>query len=567
MAKIYPKFVDDFHGSYGENQIFESLKKLNDDWIIIHSVNWQKQNINGRISWGEADFLIMNQNYGILVVEVKSGGISYKDGNWYQTRFDNGLTTKMKNPFSQANRSKYKIKDLIEDTFGYSEKVFVDKIVWFPSITKDDFKKIKLPLEYNENLILTKDSLSIPEQSLKNSFRYYNSTHFNNISNLAYEKIFNMILPEFNLIPALSSKKDEIEYRFAQLTKEQEKVLEFVEFQNTIAIEGSAGTGKTFIALEYARRNSEVGKVLFLCFNRYLYKFLESNYICNNVEYYNIHSFISNKNNKRVLLTDNNMLKELKEIDFSSLNYNFIVIDEAQDFDFNIIKYLYELSIDKKINFVIFYDKNQQVIKSNFSNILKDFDCKLTLKNNCRNTIKIQSTINSIFNLPLSYYCYSIEGRMPNVFYSENKNNIIKDIEKKIDSLLSSGYTFEDITILTLKTEIDSLLYGVERIGRYKISSNLINNESIFFTTSKKFKGLESNVIIVIDYDFKNKDEEYIRNYYVSTSRAKMDLIIYSSNSDSDIKEEGYKINPDFSPLASISSKYKVKIKKLKNLD
>lgn len=31
MAKIFPKFVDDFHGSYGEEQIFKSLKK----WTIL----------------------------------------------------------------------------------------------------------------------------------------------------------------------------------------------------------------------------------------------------------------------------------------------------------------------------------------------------------------------------------------------------------------------------------------------------------------------------------------------------------------------------------------------------
>ena len=67
MAKIYPKFVDDFHGSYGEEQIFKSLEKMNDYWTVFHSINWQKRNINGKISWGEADFLIMNKNYGVLV--------------------------------------------------------------------------------------------------------------------------------------------------------------------------------------------------------------------------------------------------------------------------------------------------------------------------------------------------------------------------------------------------------------------------------------------------------------------------------------------------------------------
>ena len=52
--------------------------------------------------------------YGILVIEVKSGGISFKDGKWYQTRIDNNEVNEMKNPFNQANRSKYKLIDEIE---------------------------------------------------------------------------------------------------------------------------------------------------------------------------------------------------------------------------------------------------------------------------------------------------------------------------------------------------------------------------------------------------------------------------------------------------------------------
>lgn len=432
MAKIYPKFVDDFHGSYGEEQIFKSLKALNDSWTIFHSINWQKRNINGKISWGEADFVIMNKNYGILVVEVKSGGITFKDGEWYQARLDNNEINKMKNPFSQANRSKYKFRELFENRFGFSEKIFVEKIVWFPSITDEELNNIQLPQEYDKRLILTSNSLSNPEKSII-----------------------------------------------------------------------GAST-----------------------------------------------------------ITDNNMLKELKNIDITKLGYTTIIIDEAQDYDFSILKYLRDISVENNYNIVIFYDKNQQVIKSNFSSIIKDFDCKLTLKNNCRNTIKIQSTINSIFSLPLNYYCYSIEGIMPSMYYSDSKDSIISSIESEIDKLLSNGAKIEDITILTLLTENESILSGASHIGRYEIS-NSREKDKIFFTTSRKFKGLESDAVIVVDFDIRNNSEDFIRNFYVSTSRAKINLLIYSNNNDWEINKTGISINSDFSPIASISSKYKVKFKKI----
>lgn len=561
MAKIFPKFVDDFHGSYGEEQIFKSLKSLNDTWTIFHSINWQRRNINGKISWGEADFVIMNKNYGILVVEVKSGGITFKNGEWYQTRLDNNETIKMKNPFNQANRSKYKFRELFENKFGYSEKVFVEKIVWFPSISDEELNSIVLPPEYDKRLILTSNSLSRPENAIIGAYNYYNSTKFNKISDSAYKEIFNLMLPEFNLIPGLSSKYDEINYRFNQLTKEQEKILNFIEFQNTIAIEGGAGTGKTFIALEYARRASNNGKVLFLCFNKYLNDFLKNNYSYNNVDFFNIYGFIA-KHIGANTITDNNILKELKNINIKELEYKTIIIDEAQDYEFSVLNYLRDFAVNNKYNFVMFYDKNQQVIKSNFSTIVKDFDCRLTLKNNCRNTIKIQSTINSIFNIPLNYYCYSIDGIMPSMYYSDDKNLIINSIELEVGKLIDSGLKIEDITILTLLTENESILNNISNIGKYEIS-NVKEKGKLFFTTSRKFKGLESDAVIVIDFNLRNTSKEFIRNFYVSTSRAKIRLIIYANNSDWEVNDTGSTINSAFSPIASISSKYKVKFKKL----
>src|SRR5690606_4965594 len=50
----------------------------------------------------EADFILFHPNYGILVWEVKGGGISYRNNQWY----------------SQNNRGTYPIKDPIKQTDG-----------------------------------------------------------------------------------------------------------------------------------------------------------------------------------------------------------------------------------------------------------------------------------------------------------------------------------------------------------------------------------------------------------------------------------------------------------------
>ena len=135
-------------------------------------------------------------------------------------------------------------------------------------------------------------------------------------------------------------------------------------------------------------------------------------------------------------------------------------------------------------------------------------------------------------------------------------------IEEEIKKLVQDGFKLSDITILTLETDENSILHNVNQIGKYNISNTREENK-VFFTTSRKFKGLESDAVFVIDYNIKDNNDEYIRNFYVSTSRARIKLIIFSNNTDLEINEVGAEINSEFSPIAAISSKFKVKLKKI----
>ena len=557
MAKIYPEIVEDYHGSYGEFQIFESLKQLPNDWYIYHSLNWKDRSKNGRITWGEADFVIFNKNYGILVVEVKSGGISFKDGKWLQTRLDNSEINEMKNPFNQANRSKYKLIDEIDYKLPYGDRCFIDKAVWFPSISNDELQKANLPLEYDSKLILTKESLDNPLQSILSIYNFYNSTRYTMLSHNSENLILETIMPSFNLVPSASNIKDEADYVFYQLTNEQKKVLDFISDQQTVAIQGSAGTGKTFIAVEQAKRLSSDKKVLFLCFNKFLYYHLDNKCKLDNVDYYNLHTFLS-KNSSDDISTDEKCLKALKNIDFANdLDYQAIIIDEAQDINDKILIEFYEICKRLDYNLYLFYDKNQMLFQNKLPKCLEEFDCKLTLTKNCRNTLKIVQTINSVFNINTQANGFSISGVMPTFYFVDT--DIQNKLKLIIDDYLTDGFDKKDITILTLSTEDESCLSGITQIGNYKINHES-NEDGIFFTTSKKFKGLESNIIIVIDFDAKQySDYEYMKNLYVSLSRARQRLSLICNNKDDlNLLANGIEGNLDSS--IKIARKFKVKI-------
>lgn len=562
MANILPKISDDFNSSYGEYLIFNALKKLPDDWNIYHSVNWQKKDQYGIVRWGEADFLIFNPLYGVLVAEVKSGGIDYECGNWIQTRLDTLEKNIMKNPFKQADRSKYKLIEELDNNLPLGEKCFVDKIVWFPSISNADIEKISLPMEYNKKLILSKDSLDNPLEALMGAYQFYSAKKFNHLSYVGEKKVKEIIMPNFKLVPSASNIKDEADYIFYQLTNEQEKVLNFICDQKTVAIQGSAGTGKTFIAVEQAKRFAKNGKVLFLCFNRYLNNHLNSKFSNSKIDFYSLHSFISKHSGEDIYNIDR-CKKELEKIELKELGYEFIVIDEAQDFSGEILEIFYKKCTKESIKLIIFYDKNQLIFQNELPNIIKEFDSKLTLLKNCRNTVKIASSVNSIFNMPIETNELSVLGIMPALNYSDSKEKIILDIINKIDGYIKSGFKCDDIVILTLSTEDKSILSNINKLGNYQISSTPKDNQ-IFFTTSKKFKGLESNIVIVVDFEpEKYVDYNYRKNLYVSLSRARQRLELYAQANEKQWDIIAKDIEGDMSTVVKIARKFKMIMKKI----
>lgn len=560
MAKIYPTFTDDFHSSLGEYKIFNALKKLPDDWYVLYSLNWNNKLQSGKVQWGEADFVILNRIYGLLVIEVKSGGIEYKEGNWIQTRLDNFEKNPMKNPFKQADKSKYKFISLLDNVLYGNKKCYIDKAVWFPSIKNIDSDS--LPPEYDDKIVLTEEALDNPLQYIIRAFDFYNSKHYTYMEKDDFDKVLSALMPEFNLIPSASNIIEENNYSFLQLTQEQKKVLDFISDQGNASIQGGAGTGKTFIAVEQAKRFSDYGEVLFLCFNRYLYKHLENNCFHKNVEYLNIHTFI-NRYSSDNILSNEELLKVLKTIDFSELNYKFIIIDEAQDFDNKILSLIVEKATESNIRCFVFYDKNQLLYSDKMPTILNDFECKLILNKNCRNTFKILSTTNSPMNLPIRTDEYCIEGIMPRLYVSTDKDKIVKKIGESINNYLSNGYKLDDIVILTLNTEDSSILSGVSKINNYDISHEKIEGK-LLFTTAKKFKGLESNIVILVDF---NSDviatDELTRLFYVSTSRARQLLDIFYYNINDDIKLLSDKIDGDQNPFVKISKMFKVRINEI----
>ena len=115
MANIIPRLTEEqiekIHPR-SEKKVYRALiEQLPDDWLVIHSLEFimttSRYNSHGD---READFVVFVPDYGVLVIEVKGGGIEYDNqlNQWYSTDSDQ-VVHEIKNPIKQAKDAKYEI--------------------------------------------------------------------------------------------------------------------------------------------------------------------------------------------------------------------------------------------------------------------------------------------------------------------------------------------------------------------------------------------------------------------------------------------------------------------------
>src|SRR5262245_17140910 len=64
--------------SSAERQLYEGfLEQLDESYVVFHSVDWVLNGRSGRAEQGEADFVILHPEDGILVLEAKGGELTY----------------------------------------------------------------------------------------------------------------------------------------------------------------------------------------------------------------------------------------------------------------------------------------------------------------------------------------------------------------------------------------------------------------------------------------------------------------------------------------------------------
>jgi len=162
MSNIFPQYTKISFETDGEEKIFNLiLSKLPSDWYIFY-----EPSINGR----KPDFIILNRNFGIAILEVKdfTRKTIRKMDHFYWTIRVNNSFKEIKSPLKQCEEYRDKLINLLEmeeqlrsksDIYKNRLKIPIISICVFPNLTKADVNKLSLYELINKNQLIHADDL------------------------------------------------------------------------------------------------------------------------------------------------------------------------------------------------------------------------------------------------------------------------------------------------------------------------------------------------------------------------------------------------------------------------
>lgn len=558
MARMIPSAPPSFNESLGEKRVFNALRSLPDEVTVIYSLRWihpgrRRMLTQPLKAQGEGDFVLFDPRRGVLVVEVKGGEVWCERGRWFQRNRKTGAVKDI-DPEKQSGDTMYRIKSEVDDRVPTAKSLLFCHAVWFPDGTVD---RSRLPMNYRPEITLDAEDVSQAQAAIGRAFAFWASLYKDRggVSDAVARQVFDTLAPTFSLVPSVRQRIDETEERLVRLTDEQTRIIGFLDDQAHAAIVGPAGTGKTLLAVEKARRlASSVEPVLFLCYNAALRDHLSKSHQLPNVRYQNFHGFAREITGHKGTLDEavDTLLEHLA--DDEPLPYDHLVLDEAQDFHRDWLEFLQARFRDRA--FYAFYDPHQNIQGELDTAWLDSIPCRLNLSRNCRNTLEIARSAYRAAGLETSPNL-GATGPKPVIHRVDSTQDAVKLVNKLVaNARTGHGIPPNEIAVLTLESLDDSPHWSQAKLGG-KPTAVRPERGHVTLSTVRRFKGLEATVVIIVDVDFSRAvHDEWRRRLYVACSRARQFVHVIARTKETELAEPvrvfagSDKVRPSWSTLA-----------------
>jgi hypothetical protein len=281
--RLIPPTIAESTQSDGERAVFEALAASPDPetsgWTVLHSFDIADHR---RRLAGEIDFLCLVPGKGVLVVEVKGAHeLRRQGGDWYYGR---SHMPDHVGPFREASDAMHSLRRRVVKEHPELAHVPFWSAVCFPFIEFTESSP-----EWNDWQVIDRRALAaqpiarLTGQVLERARGLLAERGEPWFHPEAAEPtpeqcrtLLSLLRPDFEFFESSASRHQRAEEEIRHYTEEQFEALDAIDLNPRIVFDGPAGTGKTLLAMEAARRAVNRGrKVLLLCFNRPLGRWLQ----------------------------------------------------------------------------------------------------------------------------------------------------------------------------------------------------------------------------------------------------------------------------------------------------
>jgi AAA domain/UvrD-like helicase C-terminal domain/Nuclease-related domain len=529
--------------SSAERRLYERfLEDLDEAYVCYHSVDWVMAGPDGPIQ-GEADFVVAHAEDGVLVLEVKGGGLSYDPASrrWSQAGLS-GRHQLDEDPFHQARDEMHSLVRILKAQPGWDR--------WRPSYgyglgVPDARYETEAHPGAPAAVVIDRDDMDrLPERvrevmaHWKTQGRRFGAEGMNALA-LALGQRVEVRLP-------LGLAFDEDDRKIVELTEDQAWIRAWVMRRRRALVTGPAGSGKTLLAVEIARRLTMAGnRTLLTCFNRRIAEYLRrTTEGLRQLQAVHFHRLCFEMAQRAGLPMpggqDQPDGSPFFEHDLPALlmdaaarlgpQFDVIVVDEAQDFRDWWWPALLATHIDPDHGpLYLFADDNQNLYGSDTGTFpVGPDDVCPSLPANVRNTRAIHEFVSVFYRGDTVPAAKGPEGRAVTILAYRDEEDLAHLLGVVLENLVTEeGVPVDDIVVLTPSRKAKSQLRRGGQAGRFRLSEDPLPGE-VLATTVHSFKGLESRVVILAEVGERH-EEDLERYLYVGGSRARVHLIVLAT--------------------------------------
>lgn len=561
MVQLIPDILSPEIKSLAEKRLFLQFRdyRTSKKYVILHSLGIAEHTNN---IFGEIDFLILC-NEGVLCLEVKGGHVSRQNGIWKFTNRYGTISCKSEGPFQQVQGNMQSLLQYMKQRLGKYDPLVLCQYSCAVAMPDCCFRTTGVDVDVIPEILVDAKQPWDLNSLINQAFGYWRQICLRKhgfeggqLSDSEIDRLANLLRGDFHFVPSMKDTVKHTVKELCTLTAEQYEVLESLFENPRTMVSGGAGTGKTLIAMEQARRAYWEGKrVLYLCYNHNVAQYVQYQFEKDHVfiEAVTLHALMMRTCDIEWSpdLNQSFYEKELPTAFMKAENaseYDLVIIDEGQD----LLTNTYLECIDRIVHdglsngtWSVYYDPNQNIFNS--YNQLDSMIKKLRkethaiswrLHINCRNTKQIANANILMTNIP-NQGKPTVSG--PKVEYhsynsKEDERQKINAIIRKIKDCGAIGNDFIILSRYTLTNPKNGLgRSGLDRdLGTLKTTDVLWKSKKtdVRFSTISGFKGLESKIVILIDVDHFSDEDTRLLNYVAASRACAMLYVLYDCNAE-----------------------------------